>query len=93
MRFENIATKKENIKYNSGDVLVVCEEYDEGVYDEGAYMVFRKFGTYNLVDLNTGQVYFSDNRNYDDFAKNVGRLFYSAEIISNNELELVRVED
>ncbi len=88
MRVENIITKKENIKYVPGDVLVVCDECEEG-----AYMVFRKHGMYNLIDLNTGQAYFFDNQHYDDFAEKVGRLFYSAEIIDNGELELVRAED
>ena len=29
MRFKNIATKKGNIEYVPGDVLVVCNEYEE----------------------------------------------------------------
>lgn len=87
MRIGNIITKKENIEYAPGDVLVVCNEYEEEVY-----MVFRNYGMYNLIDLNKGKAFFSDNQYYDNFAENVGRLFYSAMIIGNHELELVRWE-
>lgn len=89
MRIENIITKKGNIKYNSGDVLIVHNESKEG-----AYMVFKKYSLYyNLIDLNEGQLYFSDNHHYDDFVIKVEEAFPSAEVISNHELELVRVED
>ena len=90
MKFKNIATKKENIKYIPGDVLI---GYNVRLLEERAYMVTRKYGMYNLIDLNEGQVYFSDNRHYDDFSSKVGQLFASVEIIGNRELELVRVED
>ena len=88
MRIENSITKKENIEYAPGDVLILCNEYEEE-----AYMVFEKDGMYNLIDLNKGKAFFSDNQYYDNFAESVGRLFYSAEIIGNDDLELVRVED
>ena len=88
MKFKNIATKKGNIEYVPGDVLVVCNEYEEE-----AYMVFKKDGMYNLIDLNRGKAYLLDNQNYEDFAENMGRLLYSAEVIKNDKLELVRVED
>lgn len=88
MRIENIITKKENIEYAPGDVLIVCNEYEEE-----AYMVFKAYNMYNLIDLNKGKAFFSDNQYYDNFAESVGRLFYSAEVIDNDELELVRVED
>ena len=88
MKFENIATGKENVEYVPGDVLFVCNEYEEE-----AYMVIEKDSMYNLIDLNSGKAYLLNNQHYDDFAKNMGRLLYSAEIISNHELELVRVED
>ena len=88
MRIENIITKKENIEYAPGDVLIVCN-----AYGEEAYMVFKAYNMYNLIDLKKGKAFFSDNQYYDNFAENVGRLFYSAVIIGNHELELVRVED
>ena len=88
MRFKNIITKKENIEYVPGDVLVVCNKYEEE-----AYMVFKKDGMYNLMDLNKGKAYLLDNQNYEDFAENMGLLLYSAEVIKNDKLELVRVED
>ena len=88
MRFENIITKKENVKYFAGDVLIVHNESKKR-----AYMVFKTYSMYNLLDLDKGRVYFSENRLHDDFAEKVGQIFTSAEIISNHELELVRVED
>ena len=88
MRFKDSATKKENIKYVPGDILFVCNEYEEE-----AYMVIEKDSMYNLIDLNKGRAYLLDNKHYDDFAKTVGRLLYSAEVIDNDELELVRVEE
>ena len=88
MKLKNISRKKEDVKYNSGDVLFVCNEYEEE-----AYMVTEKDGMYNLMDLNRGKVFLSDNQHYDDFAEKVGRLLYSAEVINNDELELVRVGD
>ena len=88
MRFKNIFKKKENIEYVPGDVLVVCNEYEEE-----AYMVIEKYGMYNLIDLNRGKAYLLENQNYEDFAENMGRLLYSAEVIKNDKLELVRVED
>lgn len=39
MRFKNIATKKENIEYVPGDVLVVC---NETLCEEEVYMVIRR---------------------------------------------------
>ena len=88
MRFKNIFKKKENVEYVPGDVLVVCNEYEEE-----AYMVIKKDSMYNLIDLNRGKAYLLDNQHYDDFAENMRRLLYSAEIIDNNQLELVRVEE
>lgn len=90
MRFKNIITKKENIKYAPGDVLIV---YNEILCEEEAYMVIKKDSMYNLIDLNRGKAYLLNNQHYDDFAENMGRLLYSAEIIDNNQLELVRVGD
>lgn len=88
MKFKKVVTKKENIEYVPGDVLVVCNEYEEE-----AYMVIKKDSMYNLIDLNRGKAYLLENQNYEDFAENMGRLLYSAEVIKNDKLELVRVED
>ena len=89
MRFNNII-KKENIEYNSGDVLIVRTET---FLAERAYMVFKKYAMYNILDLNSGEAYFPDYEDYDEFVIELERLFFSIEIISNHELELVRVED
>ena len=90
MKFKNIITKKENIEYLPGDVLI---GYNEILCDERAYMVIRKYGMYNLIDLNNGEAYYNVYRDYDNFAINLEERFSSAEIIRNHELELVRVED
>ena len=90
MRFKNINTKKENVKYVPGDVLIV---YTETFCEKRAYMVIRECGMYNILDLNSGVAYFSDYESYDDFAEKVGQIFTLIERIDNDELELVRVED
>ena len=91
MRFENIATGKENIEYFSGDVLLV---YNEILCEKEVYMVISRDDVYyNLLDLNMGVTHFYDFEFYDDFVRKMERIFYSIETISNDELELVRVED
>ena len=89
MRFNNII-KKENIEYNPGDVLIVRTET---FLAERAYMVFKKYAMYNILDLNSGQAYYDNFEFYDDFVRNLEKLFISIERIDNDELELVRVED
>ena len=91
MRFKNIATKKENVEYSSGDVLIA---YNEILCEEEVYMVITRDNVYyNLLDLDRGVTHFYDFELYDDFVKKLGRIFYSIETIDNDELELVRVED
>ena len=90
MRFKNILKKKENIEYVPGDVLIVRTETSLA---ERAYMVFRKYGMYNMLDLNSGQVYYDNFQFYDNFVGKLEKLFISIERIDNNKLELVRVED
>ena len=62
-------------------------------HEEEVCMVIKKDSMYNLIDLNRGKAYLLDNQNYEDFAENMGRLLYSAEVIKNDKLELVRVEE
>ena len=88
MRFKNII-KKENVKYVPGDVLVV---YNETLCEEEVYMVIRRYDGYNILNLDSGVAYYNEYENYDDFVRELESLFYSIEIISNHELELVRVE-
>ena len=90
MRFENIATGKENVECRSGEVLIL---YNESVGKSEAYMVIRNCGMYNMLNLNSGEVYYSDFKTYDDFAEKVGQIFTFVEVIDNNKLELVIVED
>ena len=90
MRFENISRKKENVKYNSGEVLVV---YNEAIGKVEAYMVIRRYDKYNILNLNNGEVYYNDDEDYDDFVRELERLFYPIETVDNDELGLVRVED
>ena len=91
MKFKNISRKKENVEYNSGEVLIM---YNETLCEEEVYMVITRDNVYyNLLDLDRGVIHFYDFELYDDFVKKLGRIFYSIEIISNNQLELVRVED
>ena len=90
MRFENIATGKENVECRSGEVLIL---YNESVGKSEAYMVIRKHNKYNILNLNNGEVYYNDCEDYDDFVKKLGNLFILIERIDNDELELVRVED
>ena len=90
MKFKNIATKKENIEYFSGDALIV---YNETLCKEEVYMVVRRYGRYNILNLNNGEAYYNDYKDYDDFARELESRFYSIETIDNDELELVRVED
>lgn len=89
MRFKNII-KKENVKYAPGDVLVV---YNEKLCEEEAYMVIFMHDWYNILNLNSGVPYYNEYERYDDFVIELESLFYSIETISNDELELVRVED
>ena len=90
MRFKNISRKKENIEYCPGDVLNV---YNETLFEEEVYMVIKRYDWYNILNLDSGIAYYNEYENYDDFVRKLERLFYSIEIIDNNELELVRVED
>ena len=90
MKYKNIITKKENVKYVPGDVLTM---YTETYFEERVYMVIRSCGMYNMLNLNNGEVYYSDFEAYDDFAEKVEQIFTFIEVIDNNELELVRVED
>ena len=90
MRFKNIITKKENIKYKSGDVLIV---YNETLCEEEAYMVICMYDWYNILNLNNGETYYNEYEKYDHFVIKLESLFYSIERIDNKQLELVRVED
>ena len=89
MRFENIVTRKKLVYY-PGDVLIV---YNETLCEEEVYMVIRRCDWYNILNLDSGVAYYNEYENYDDFVRKLERLFFSIEIIDNNELELVRVED
>ena len=90
MRFKNIITKKENVDYVPGYALIV---YNETLCEEEAYMVICMYDWYNILNLNSGETYYNEYEKYDDFVRELESLFYSIEIISNHELELVRVED
>ena len=90
MRFNNIVTKKENIEYFSGDVLIM---YNETMGKVEAYMVSRNYNKYNILNLNSGETYYSGYNDYDDFVRDLEERFTSIEAIDNDELELVRVED
>ena len=67
--------------------------YTKTYFGERVYMVIRNCGMYNMLNLNSGEAYFPDYEDYDEFVIELERLFFSIEIISNHELELVRVED
>ena len=91
MKFKNITTGKENVKYRSGEVLIL---YNESVGKSEAYMVvICGYASYNIIDLNSGKAYYNDCEDYDDFVRKLGQIFVLIERIDNNELELVRVED
>ena len=90
MRFKNIFKKKENVEYVPGDVLIV---YNETLCEEEAYMVVCMYDWYNILNLNSGKTYYNEYDRYDDFVRELERLFYSIERIDNNQLEKVRVED
>ena len=91
MRFKNIITKKENIEYAPGDVLIV---YNETLCEEEVYMVISWYAVYyNLINLNSGATLFYDFEFYDDFVKKLEKIFIQIDTVDNDELELVGVED
>lgn len=90
MKYKNIITKKENVKYVPGDVLTMCTKT---YFEKRVYMVIRNCGMYNMLNLNSGVVYYPDFKAYDDFAEKVEQIFTFIEVIDNNKLELVIVED
>ena len=90
MRFKNITTKKENIEYFSGDVLIL---YNEMLCEDEVYMVITRYAKYNILNLNNGVACLPNYENYDDFVRELERLFILIEAVDNDELELVRVED
>lgn len=89
MKFKNMSRKKENIEYVPGDVLTM---YNEIRCEREVYMVICMHDWYNIINLNSGETYYSEYDRYDDFVRELERVFSQIEVINNDELELVRVE-